>query len=83
MILGGEELMVLSVESSANTGERLTSAEREIEAMLCEGLSYERIAAIRGTTSFTVRKQVNALYAKRDVHSRRELIALRMRTAEE
>lgn len=53
----------------------LTAAERAVHALLLAGLSDADIAAVRGTTRSTVTKQVDAVFRKLGVNSRRELIA--------
>lgn len=52
-----------------------TAAERAVHALLLAGLSDAEIAAVRGTTRSTVTKQVDAVFRKLGVRSRRELIA--------
>lgn len=73
--LDGESVVVLShpVEVPAQAG--LSDAEREVRRLLVQGASYAQIAALRGTSVHTVRKQVHAMYAKLGVSSRRELVA--------
>lgn len=56
--------------------ERLTAAERAILAMLVDGRSVAEIAEIRGSSKETVRSQIKVIYAKADVSSRGELLAL-------
>ncbi|AKF11575.1 hypothetical protein DB32_008724 [Sandaracinus amylolyticus] len=53
----------------------LTAAERAVHALLLVGLSDAEIAELRGTTRSTVTKQVDAVFRKIGVRSRRELIA--------
>ena len=53
----------------------LTAAERAVHALLLVGLSDAEIADLRGTTRSTVTKQVDAVFRKIGVRSRRELIA--------
>jgi DNA-binding CsgD family transcriptional regulator len=53
----------------------LTPAERVVRECLEAGLSDAAIAALRGTTRSTVTKQVDAVFRKLGVRSRRELIA--------
>ena len=52
---------------------RLTPAERAVAAQAARGASNEEIAARRGTTERTVRKQLDAVYRKLGVRSRVEL----------
>jgi DNA-binding CsgD family transcriptional regulator len=54
---------------------RLTGSERAVHALLLAGLSDAEIAEVRGTTRSTVTKQVDAVFRKLGVRSRRELIA--------
>lgn len=53
----------------------LTAAERAVCALLVAGLSDADIASLRGTTRSTITKQVDAIFRKLGVRSRRELIA--------
>lgn len=53
----------------------LTAAERAVHALLLAGLSDAEIAELRGTTRSTVTKQIDAVFRKVGVRSRRELIA--------
>ena len=59
---------------SAPTGS-LTAAERAVHALLLAGLSDAEIAKVRDTTRSTVTKQVDGVFRKLGVKSRRELIA--------
>lgn len=54
---------------------KLTGAERAVHALLLAGLSDAAIAELRGTTRSTVTKQVDAIFRKLGVRSRRELLA--------
>lgn len=56
-------------------GVTFTAAERAVHALLLAGLSDAEIAQVRGTTRSTVTKQVDAVFRKLGVKSRRELIA--------
>lgn len=78
--VGGERCVVLSwpiepVARAAPKRATLTAAERAVEALLLAGLSDAEIAELRGTTRSTVTKQVDAVFRKLGVKSRRELIA--------
>jgi DNA-binding CsgD family transcriptional regulator len=53
----------------------LTAAERAVHALLLAGLSDADIAELRGTTRSTVTKQIDSVFRKFGVKSRRELIA--------
>jgi DNA-binding CsgD family transcriptional regulator len=48
----------------------LTSREREVLGLICEGLSDTRIAERLGLKRNTVRNHVSTIYGKIDVHSR-------------
>ncbi len=54
----------------------LTPAERAVHALLVLGLGDLEIASLRDTTRSTVTKQIDAIFRKLGVRSRRELIAL-------
>lgn len=54
----------------------LTAAERAILAMLVEGRGVAEIADTRGSSKETVRSQIKVIYAKAEVSSRGELLAL-------
>jgi DNA-binding CsgD family transcriptional regulator len=73
----GERLVVFSwpVDASAAPASGLTGAERAVHALLLAGLSDADIAEVRCTTRSTVTKQVDAVFRKLGVRSRRELIA--------
>ena len=80
--LRGSEYVVFSwTPGSAPPVERtevpptLTPAERAVHALLLAGLSDADIAAARTTTRSTVTKQIDAIFRKLGVRSRRELIA--------
>lgn len=74
----GERLVVFSWPLEAGRTSRtsaLTAAERAVHALLLAGLSDADIAEVRATTRSTVTKQVDAVFRKLGVRSRRELIA--------
>lgn len=80
--VGGDELVVFSWTPGSSPDvappelpSTLTAAERAVCALLVAGLSDADIAALRGTTRSTITKQVDAIFRKLDVRSRRELIA--------
>ncbi len=52
----------------------LTSREREVLGLMCEGRSDAQIAVALGVSRNTVRNHVSALYAKLDVHRRGDAI---------
>jgi DNA-binding CsgD family transcriptional regulator len=56
--------------------QHLTAAERAILAMLVEGRGIAEIAELRGASRETVRSQLKFIYAKAEVSSRGELLAL-------
>lgn len=53
----------------------LSPAEREVALLLLKGLSFEEIAAVRGTSERTGREQARAVYKKSGVAGRAELSA--------
>lgn len=59
----------------------LTTAERGVLAMLVNGASVSDIAEARGSSKETVRSQIKMIYAKVEVSSRGELMALFARRA--
>jgi DNA-binding CsgD family transcriptional regulator len=74
------DLLVLTVpadETSSVAGaEVLTGAEREVTALLSQGLSNAEIAARRQTSESTVANQVTAIFRKVGASSRAELVLL-------
>jgi DNA-binding CsgD family transcriptional regulator len=60
---------------SAALPSTLTPAERTVHALVLAGLSDTEIAAARRTTRSTVTKQIDSVFRKLGVRSRRELIA--------
>lgn len=54
----------------------LTRAERDVVRLVLEGRSNAEIALTRGTSPRTVANQLQAIYAKLHVGSRRELVAV-------
>lgn len=53
---------------------RLTSAERAVAELLCEGHTLAQIARLRGVTANTVKTQVRQVFRKLDVESRVALV---------
>jgi DNA-binding NarL/FixJ family response regulator len=53
----------------------LTSREKEIVQLLCQGLTYKQIAEKSYITSFAVNQHLKKIYVKMGVHSKGELIA--------
>src|SRR5688500_18764747 len=73
LVHDGETYLVLSHPIAE--GEQLTRAEAEILALLDRGCSDRAIADARGTSRGTVTKQIDAIFRKLGVGSRRELLA--------
>lgn len=53
----------------------LSPAEREVALLLLKGLSFQELAAVRGTSERTGREQARAVYKKAGVAGRAELSA--------
>lgn len=73
LVLEGETYLVLSHPIAED--DELTRAEREILALLDRGRSDRAIADARGTSRGTVTKQIDSIFRKLGVGSRRELLA--------
>ncbi len=72
----GRRLLVFSWALGAHEGLRgLTPAELEVLALLREGLGDRAICARRGVKRSTLTKQIDRIYKKLGVSSRRELLA--------
>ncbi len=72
----GLELVLIDVPPlTAPSGVELSASEREVMALVCEGLSTGEIAARRGSSSKTVSNQLGRIYRKCGVNSRFELVA--------
>jgi DNA-binding NarL/FixJ family response regulator len=56
--------------------EALPPAEREVAALLVEGLTLAEIGRRRGRSRFTIMNQVQALYRRLGVSSRADLVRL-------
>lgn len=69
---GAEDSFDLPLE----TRRCLTRAQQEVAAHVLAGLSNKEIAEKRGTSVGTVAKQVETLYRRLEISSRRELAAL-------
>jgi putative tricarboxylic transport membrane protein len=54
---------------------RLTSAEREVAALMLKGLRHKEIASVRGTSERTVRQQALTIYKKAGLDGRTDLAA--------
>lgn len=74
LTLGGRRFVVFSM-SAESQPLGLTRAEAEVCVRLVAGMTLRQIAEERRTTERTVDKQVQSLYRKLDVCSRRELAA--------
>ncbi len=79
MEVGGQELVVVSHPLDPTLQrvgiEALPAAMREVAALALEGLDNAAIARRRGTSVRTVAKQIEAIYRRLGVGSRRELMA--------
>ena len=74
--LAGVRYLVISHALGPGEGRRgLTPAEQEVLHLLEEGLSDREIQARRGTTRSTLTKQIDSIFRKLGVRSRRELLA--------
>lgn len=74
--IAGVRYVVFSHALEPREGRRgLTPSEREVLQLLDEGLSDREIVARRGTTRGTLTKQIDSIFRKLGVHSRRELLA--------
>ncbi|MBX7190745.1 MAG: helix-turn-helix transcriptional regulator [Sandaracinaceae bacterium] len=74
--LDGVRHLVFEHVLDATEGRRgLSQAEREIVALLEEGLSDREIGLRRGVTRSTLTKQIQSIFRKLGVSSRRELLA--------
>jgi len=57
------------------SGPRMTNAEQHLLRLLARGMKYGEIAAERVVSPETVRKQIDSLVAKLNLHTREQLIA--------
>ena len=74
MELDGQRYVMFEWPLEARDGWRtLTAAELEIIELLREGLTDRQIAERRGRTRSTITKQIDAVFRKLGVQSRREL----------
>ena len=72
----GLELVLFEVPPlEIPAGTELSLGEREVVALVCEGLSTAEIAKRRGSSSKTVSNQLGSIYRKFAVTSRHELVA--------
>jgi DNA-binding CsgD family transcriptional regulator len=89
----GQDLVVFSYptssapqaapESEVDLGGVLTPAQAEVVALVLAKRSNREIAALRSTAESTVAKQIEQIYRRLKINSRRELAALagRVRSA--
>jgi DNA-binding CsgD family transcriptional regulator len=76
-LAGQDDVALLEWPTSApSTPDGLTEAEREVLALVREGLSNADIARRRGRSVRTVANQIASIFAKCGVRSRAELFAL-------
>ena len=72
--IDGTELFLLGTPSLADClPDDLTNAEKDVAALLLEGLSNREVAKARGTSVRTVANQVAAIFRKLKVTARVEL----------
>ena len=71
----GVEYAVLSDEGPTPELLKLTDAEREVVALVIEGLSNAQVATRRKTAARTVANQLQSIFRKLGLASRAELIA--------
>ena len=76
LVVGGEELAVLSFPELPAELARLSPGERDVATLALLGLSNAEIAQRRRSSLGTVGKQLDAVYRKLGVRGRRELGAL-------
>jgi DNA-binding NarL/FixJ family response regulator len=83
--VAGHDVFVVSLPSLAEClPEDLTMAERDVAALLLEGLSNRAVASLRGTSVRTIANQVGAIFRKLRVNGRVELgQALLLRSVDE
>jgi DNA-binding NarL/FixJ family response regulator len=78
--LAGEDLVVFSfrLPTSSKMGAHgaLTATELDVLRLLLAGRSNREIAKVRKRSVGTIAKQVDAIYRRLGVHSRRELAVL-------
>lgn len=75
--LDGREVLVLShaLEDDPDALVGLTRAQRDVVALVVEGMSNAEIAVARGTAVATIAKLLEGAYRRLGVHSRAELVA--------
>lgn len=67
-------------DGGAGVGAKLTGREREVLALMCEGMDNKTIAARLGISLTTVRGYVQNILGKLGVHSKLEAVVLASRT---
>ena len=67
-------------QAEGDAGAKLTAREREVLALMCEGLDNKSIAARLGISLTTVRGYVQGVLEKLGVHSKLEAVVLASRT---
>lgn len=75
--IDGREVLVLSHALAEGEEELapLTTAQRDVVALVAEGMSNAEIARVRGSAVATVAKLLEGAYRRLGVHSRTELVA--------
>jgi len=73
-LISGPELLPLSASSEAAKVSRLTVREREVLALLCEGLKDQEVADRMGVRPPTVRAHLASIYLKLDIRDRLKLV---------
>ncbi|MBI3205770.1 MAG: helix-turn-helix transcriptional regulator [Myxococcales bacterium] len=71
---GGDEFLLVSVQSPARALSTLTGAERDVVCGVLDQETNREIAARRGSSTRTVANQLAAVFRKLGVGSRAELI---------
>jgi DNA-binding CsgD family transcriptional regulator len=56
----------------------LTPAERRVADLFAQGVSHATVAQRLGVSASTVRNQLSSIYRKLDIHSKVELVRLRL-----
>lgn len=70
------EALIQSIREGANLGQDFTKREREVLALLAQGLSNPQIAERLFVSSATVKFHIGGIFAKMGVSTRAEAIAL-------
>jgi DNA-binding NarL/FixJ family response regulator len=69
----------LNTTTSTNDGYNLTAREKEILALLVDGLSYKMIGEKLSISFFTVNNHIRHIYEKMHVHSQSEAVSKALR----